>query len=37
VTAIPRVPLRTVVRVTADFGLPLVAYYGLRMAGSTSP
>ena len=32
-TAIPRIPLRTVVRVTADFGLPLVAYYGLRMAG----
>jgi intracellular septation protein A len=33
-SAMPRIPLRTVIRVAIDFGLPLAAYYGLRMAGA---
>jgi intracellular septation protein A len=33
-SAMPRIPLRTVIRVSIDFALPLAAYYGLRMAGA---
>jgi hypothetical protein len=33
-TRLPRLPVRTVIRVAVDFGLPIAAYYGLRLAGA---